>query len=105
FVKFPEVEQINGQGQTKASVVTAGGIQVDLRIVPPDNFGAALLYFTGSKDHNVKLRGRAQDMGLTLNEWGLYKLAEYDKAKKETGKPPATKPVASKTEADIYQAL
>ena len=105
FVKFPEVQKILGQGNTKASVLTAGGLQVDLRIVPTDNFGAALLYFTGSKDHNVKLRGRAQDMGLTLNEWGLYKLSEYDKAAKKTGEAPAVKPVASKTEQDVYKAL
>ena len=75
FCKFPEVERVLGQGTTKASIVTAGGLQVDLRIVPPENFGAALLYFTGSKDHNVKLRGRALDMGMTLNEWGLYKIS------------------------------
>ncbi len=105
FVKFPEVQKILGQGITKASVLTAGGLQVDLRIVPADNFGAALLYFTGSKDHNVKLRGRAQDQGLTLNEWGLYKVTEYDKALKKTGEAPAVKPVASKTEQDVYKAL
>ena len=75
-------------------MLTAGGLQVDLRIVPAENFGAALLYFTGSKDHNVKLRGLALDKGLTLNEWGLYKLAEYDKAAKKTGEAPAAKPVA-----------
>ncbi|HZL33807.1 MAG TPA: DNA polymerase/3'-5' exonuclease PolX [Tepidisphaeraceae bacterium] len=105
FVKFPEVRKVLGQGNTKASVLTAGGLQVDLRIVPSDNFGAALMYFTGSKDHNVKLRGRAQDMRLTLNEWGLYKLSEYDKAAKKTGEAPSAKPVASKTEEDVYQAL
>jgi DNA polymerase (family X) len=122
FVKFPEVERILGQGGTKASVVTAGGLQVDLRIVPAENFGAALLYFTGSKEHNVRLRGRALDMGLTLNEWGLYKLSEYEpvsmptggkakgkaapgKASKKTGEAPAAKAVASKTEADVYRGL
>ena len=105
FVKFPEVERILGQGSTKASVITAGGLQVDLRIVPADNFGAALLYFTGSKDHNVKLRGRAQSMGMTLNEWGLYNLDEYDRAAKKTGEAPPLKPVASKTESDVYAKL
>ena len=105
FVKFPEVERILGQGITKASVITVGGLQVDLRIVPPENFGAALLYFTGSKDHNVKLRGRAQDMGLTLNEWGLYKLSEYDKTQKKTGEAPAIHAVAAKTETEVYRKL
>lgn len=105
FVKFPEVQRVLGEGTTKASVLTAGGLQVDLRIVPADNFGAALLYFTGSKDHNVRLRGRAQTMGLTLNEWGLYKLDEYDKAAKKPGEAPAAKSIASKTEEDVYAKL
>jgi DNA polymerase (family X) len=105
FVKFPEVQRILGQGATKASVLTAGGLQVDLRIVPVENFGAAMMYFTGSKDHNVKLRGRAQGMGLTLNEWGLYKLDEYDKAAKKTAEAPAAEPVASKTETEVYARL
>ena len=105
FVKFPEVQKINGQGNTKASVITVGGLQVDLRILPEENFGAALVYFTGSKDHNVQLRGHAQDLGLTLNEWGLYKIKEYDKAAKKTAEAPPIKPVASRTEADVYKAL
>lgn len=105
FVKFPEVQRILGQGNTKATVLTVGGLQVDLRIVPVENFGAALLYFTGSKDHNVRLRGRAQDKGMTLNEWGLYKLDEYDKATKKTAEAPSVKPVASASETDVYGKL
>jgi len=116
FVKFPEVERILGQGTTKASVITAGGLQVDLRIVPADNFGAALLYFTGSKDHNIRLRGLAQDNGMTLNEWGLYRVSDYEAGagkaakgegheKKETGKPPAARAVASGTEDEVYKKL
>ncbi|MCC6239975.1 MAG: PHP domain-containing protein [Phycisphaerales bacterium] len=105
FVEFPEVEKINGHGQTKASVVITGGLQIDLRIVPQENFGAALLYFTGSKDHNVELRSMAQDRGMILNEWGLYRLEDYDKAKKQTSQPPETEPLASKTEREIYRAL
>jgi DNA polymerase (family 10) len=105
FVQFPEVQRIQAQGSTKASVVTVGGMQVDLRIVPADNFGAALQYFTGSKDHNVKLRGLALQRKMTLNEWGLYRLDAYDKADKRPGTPPPIKPVASKTEQEIYQSL
>lgn len=105
FVAFPEVQRILGQGASKASVLTAGGVQVDLRMVPADNFGAALLYFTGSKDHNVRIRGLAQDKGMTLNEWGLYDLKKYEKAEKKTAEAPQLKPVASKTEADVYEAL
>ena len=105
FVKFPEVSKILGEGPTKASIVTAGGLQVDLRVVPAENFGAALLYFTGSKDHNVRIRGLAQDKGMTLNEWGLYQLDEYEKADRKSGEAPKLKPVASKTEADVYVRL
>ncbi|MBC7783251.1 MAG: DNA polymerase/3'-5' exonuclease PolX [Burkholderiales bacterium] len=105
FTKFPQVGRVLGQGETKSSVLVDGGLQVDLRIVPEEHFGAAMQYFTGSKEHNVTLRGLAQDKGMTLNEWGLYKLTEYDKAKKLTGKPPAVPAVASRSEEDIYEAL
>ena len=105
FVSFPEVTHINGQGATKASVITTGGLQVDLRMVPEENFGAALLYFTGSKDHGIKLRSRALTKGMTLNEWGLYKLDEHGLAEKKTGEAPKLKPLASKTEADVYRKL
>ncbi|QOV88631.1 DNA polymerase/3'-5' exonuclease PolX [Humisphaera borealis] len=105
FTQFPEVSKILGQGTTKASILTARGFQIDIRIVPQENFGAALLYFTGSKEHNVRLRGRAIDQGMTLNEWGLYKQTDYDKAQKKTGEAPDAKPVASKTESDVYRKL
>ncbi len=105
FVKFPLVQRILGQGPTKASILTTGGMQVDLRIVPAENFGAALQYFTGSKDHNTRLRGLAQDKKMTLNEWGLYKIEEYDRSEKKPGFPPKAKPVASKTEEDLYKSL
>jgi DNA polymerase (family 10) len=105
FVAFPEVTHINGQGATKASVITAGGLQVDLRIVPEENYGAALLYFTGSKDHGKKIRGLALSKAMTLNEWGLYSLEAHEKAEKKTGEAPRLKPVASRTESDVYRAL
>src|SRR3954453_307508 len=82
FVGLPEVVRVLGQGATKASVLTGSGLQVDLRIIPKEHFGAALMYFTGSKEHNVKLRSRALDMGMTLNEWGLYKITIDKKADK-----------------------
>lgn len=108
FVQFPEVERVLVQGSTKTSVMVAGGtggLQVDLRLVPPENFGAALLYFTGSKDHNVKIRTLAQRKNLTLNEWGLYKVADYEKAAKKTAEAPSVRAVASKTETDVYHHL
>lgn len=105
FAKFDQVARVLGQGPTKASIVTHGGLQVDLRIVPQDNFGAALMYFTGSKDHNVRIRGMAQDKGMTLNEWGLYKLSDYEKAEKKTGEAPQLKALAGRTEAEVYKKL
>jgi len=114
FVKFPEVTRILGQGATKASVLTASGLQVDLRIIPEKHFGAALMYFTGSKDHNVKLRARALEKGMTLNEWGLYNITIEKKAtdgrsggrvEKVTAQAPSAKPQAAKTEEEVYKAL
>jgi DNA polymerase (family X) len=105
FIAFPEVQKVLGSGNAKASVITAGGLQVDLRIVPPECFGAALLYFTGSKEHNVRLRGRAQDQGMTLNDWGLYKLDEWEKIKRVAGELPPIKSVAGKSEMEIYKKL
>lgn len=105
FVKLPLVSRVLAQGSTKSSVLTKIGLQVDLRIVPIDSFGAAVQYFTGSKEHNTKLRGLAQTKGMTLNEWGLYRVADYDKSEKKPGMAPKAKSVAGKTEEDIYSAL
>jgi DNA polymerase (family 10) len=93
FVKHPKVHEVLGKGENKASVrFGLEGIQVDLRTLPAESYGAAMQYFTGSKEHNVQLRVRAQRMGLTLNEYGL--------AKVEGGEV-----VARETEEEIYQAL
>ncbi|MCS7032760.1 MAG: DNA polymerase/3'-5' exonuclease PolX [Phycisphaerae bacterium] len=105
FTNLPEVKRVLAHGPTRCSVLTSSGVQVDLRIVPVEHFGAALQYFTGSKEHNVRLRGLALEKGLTLNEWGLYRIDEYDREKKETARPPAVKALASQTEAAIYSAL
>jgi DNA polymerase (family 10) len=92
FVGMPGVRDVIGSGETKTSVLTATGLQVDLRIVLPKQFGAACQYFTGSKAHNIRLRQRALDRGFLLNEYGLSDV--------ETGRV-----IASKTEKDIYKAL
>lgn len=92
FVGLPAVKEVIGRGGTKASVLTYQNLQMDLRVVPPESYGAALHYFTGSKAHNVKIRTLAQRRGLTLNEYGL--------AVEATGQV-----VASRTEAEIYAAL
>jgi DNA polymerase (family X) len=98
FTQAPEVASILGAGDTKASVRLASGLQVDLRVVPRESFGAALVYFTGSKEHNVRLRGRAVDQGLTVNEYGVFHLLPGDeRAKGER--------VAGTTEAEVYASL
>lgn len=92
FVELPEVRDILARGETKTSVITDAGIQVDVRVVSPDQIGAAMLYFTGSKSHNIALRMRAMDRGWLLNEYGLI-----DNETQEV--------IASRTETDIYRAL
>jgi DNA polymerase (family X) len=91
FTRFPMVERVLANGGTKASVLLRGGFQADLRIVTPDQRGAALQYFTGSKAHNIALRDRALERGFKLNEYGLFDT--NDKA------------VAGAKEQDIYKAL
>jgi len=90
FVEYDDVKDILAQGDTKASVVLSCGIQVDLRVVAPESFGAALQYFTGSKEHNVALRSRAKEYGLKLSEYGVFR--------EDTA-------VAGRTEEDVYAAL
>jgi DNA polymerase (family 10) len=92
FAALPEVELVIAQGDTKCSVEVRGGFQVDLRAVTPDEFGAALQYFTGSQAHNVQLRGRALRLGMTLNEYGVFVL--------DTGAR-----VAGASEESVYAAL
>lgn len=73
FVSYPEVEEVLAQGATKASLRLACKLQVDVRVVPGESYGAALQYFTGSKAHNVVLRQMAQQQGLKINEYGVFK--------------------------------
>ena len=92
FVKFPAVDRVLGQGETKSSILLRDGIQIDLRVVPAQSEGAALQYFTGSKPHNIALRDRAIQRGLKLNEYGLFRVSDDIR-------------VASETEAEIYEEL
>jgi DNA polymerase (family 10) len=93
FVQHPKVHGVMGQGQSKASALFGiEGLQVDVKAVPAESLGAAMQYFTGSKDHNVQLRQRAQRMGMTLNEYGLFRVADEGR-------------VAGRTEEEIYEAL
>lgn len=72
FVKHPQVKKVLGQGETKASIVTLMGIQIDLMVVAPNQFWSALHHFTGSKEHNVRLREMAHKKGLKINEYGVF---------------------------------
>jgi len=78
FIRLPEVTEVSGVGETTASVIALGGIRVDLRVLPPEDFFTALHHFTGSKEHNVRLRGRARRMGLKISEYGLFRTVNPD---------------------------
>jgi DNA polymerase (family 10) len=90
FTKFGEVREVASQGDTRSTVRLSSGLQVDLRVVEPAAFGAAMQYFTGSQAHNIELRKIAQAKKLKLNEYGLYR---------------GSKSIAGRTEADVYGAL
>jgi DNA polymerase (family 10) len=90
FAEYREVADVVSKGETRATVKLRGGLQVDLRAVEPDAYGAALLYFTGSKAHNIELRKIAQEKSYKLNEYGLFK---------------GTRRAAGKTEEEIYAKL
>lgn len=92
FVSLPMVQQVLAKGETKSSVMTRQGIQVDVRVVPPEAFGAALVYFTGSKAHNIHLRDMARKKGLKISEYGVFQ--------ERTGKW-----IAGKEEEEIYGVL
>jgi len=92
FVENPNVSEVIAQGDTKSSVRLKEGVQVDIRVVSTDSYGAALQYFTGSKEHNISLRSLAIDKGLKINEYGVFK--------KDTDER-----IASRTEGDVYAAL
>ena len=93
FIAFPRVDEVLARGENKASAkVGHEGLQVDVRALPRDSFGAAMQYFTGSKDHNVAIRMRAVKMGLKLSEYGLFRVEDDSK-------------MAGATEAGVYEAI
>jgi len=90
FVGLPTVREVLAAGETKGSARVEGGLQIDVRVVPPESFGAALLYFTGSKAHNIRVRELAIARKLKLNEYGLFR---------------GEKRIAGKTEQEVYDVL
>jgi len=92
ILRFPGILDVLARGDNKVSFKLRSGMQVDVRLLPPDSYGAAMQYFTGSKNHNVTLRQRALKMGLTLSEYGLFRLEDNQR-------------VAGATEDEIYGTL
>ncbi|MDQ7038283.1 MAG: DNA polymerase/3'-5' exonuclease PolX [Aquificota bacterium] len=92
FVSYPEVDRVIVRGETKSSVVLKNGRQADLRTVPPESWGAALQYFTGSKEHNVRLRDIAREKGLKVNEYGVYRADTSER-------------VGGSTEEEVYRLV
>ena len=90
FVEYEEVKEVLASVPTRASVVLKSGLQVDLRVVAPESFGAALVYFTGSKAHNIALRRLAQERGLKINEYGVFRGQER---------------IAGETEESVYRSV
>jgi DNA polymerase (family 10) len=103
FVAYSGAARVAGAGPTKGSIVLHSGLQVDLRVIPDRSYGAALQYFTGSKEHNVAVRTRAVREGLRVNEWGVFRVpAGADPA--EVGKEEGER-LAGDTEEGVYAAL
>ena len=92
FVELPMVKSVLGHGPTKGTIVTEENLQVDLRVVKPEEYGAALQYFTGSKAHNIELRTIAESMGLKVNEYGVFRVSD-------------NKRIAGENEESVYEAL
>jgi DNA polymerase (family 10) len=117
ILKFPGILEVLAKGENKVSFKLRSGLQVDVRLLPPESFGAALQYFTGSKNHSVVLRQRALKMGYSLSEYGLAKLENGKRSAGKTNNGKAVEPapngpkpnggqiVASKTEEEIYKKL
>ncbi len=90
FTHLPEVQEVLASGETRASVIVGEGIQIDLRVVDQDSYGAALQYFTGSKAHNIHLRGIAKTKGIKINEYGVFR---------------GEKKIGGKEEEEVYRTL
>jgi len=95
FAAFPGAARVEAAGATKGSIVLRSGLQVDLRVIPSESWGAALHYFTGSKEHNVALRMMAKKRGLKVSEWGVFRGAEEAEGER----------IAGATEEELFRAL
>lgn len=116
FVAYPGVAKVQSSGETRGTVFLGSGLQVDLRIVPRESFGAALAYFTGSKEHNIRIRRLAMDRGLRVSEYGVFRVDRRERAeaggrtrkgdKEESDLGPfAGQFIAGREERDVYKAV
>jgi DNA polymerase (family 10) len=103
FLHYAQVDKTLMAGPTRSTVVLGSGLQVDLRVVPPESYGAALVYFTGSKEHNVKLRRRAVERGLRISEYGVFRAGQDGEG--SAGLSPPGAALGSTEEADVYAAV
>ena len=95
FLHYPQRDKILMAGDTRSTITLGSGLQVDLRVVPPDCYGAALVYFTGSKEHNVKLRRRGVERGLRISEYGVFRVEGDGEGER----------IAGQEEAEVYAAV
>ncbi len=120
FTGWKQVAEVVGAGDTRGSVVLKSGLEVDLRILPEESYGAALLYFTGSKEHGVALRKRALARGLSINEYAVSELADADSEAEDIERDESTEAeqtaisttgrelgrrVAGRTEEEMYESI
>jgi DNA polymerase (family 10) len=109
LLAYPQVGEVLMAGDTRSTITLGNGLQVDLRVVPPDCYGAALLYFTGSKEHNVKLRRRAVERGLRISEYGAFRLGAGDSGAGGAGGTGGSEDsgvwIAGREEADVYATV
>ncbi|WP_429886565.1 DNA polymerase/3'-5' exonuclease PolX [Geoalkalibacter halelectricus] len=94
FVNYEDVSEVSAKGKTKSTVRLRGGLQVDVRVVPQVSYGAALYYFTGSKEHNVAVRKRAVEKGLKINEYGVFRGTDDDEER-----------IAGASEEEVFKAV
>ena len=107
FTNYPKVAKVEMAGDTRGRIALQSGLEVDLRILPRKSYGAAMVYFTGSKEHNIKLRKRAIERGLRLSEYGVFRQddREDDSGEETEGDPWAGEMIAGKEERQVYRAL
>ncbi len=105
FTSFPSVRSVEKSGDTRGTVILSSDLQVDLRILPAESYGSALVYFTGNKEHNVELRKRALQRGLSVSEYGVFELAEEGEGEQSTTGRDLGERVAGRTEEEVYAAV